>query len=83
MYSRTALVALVAGVAAFAGGFAGARALGGEEDSSSAGSLEVRPETMVPISNLERAPSMKPLRSAAGAPPGPGQSQTAPPEGTP
>ena len=68
MSSRTALAALLAGAVAFGGSFAAARALSGDDGSSRPERVERLPETLVPINNLERAPSIKPLRSVAGAP---------------
>jgi hypothetical protein len=72
----TALAALLAGAVAFGGSFAAARALSSNDESHEA-VVKRQPERLVTISNLERAPSIKPLRSAAGAAP------PAQPTGTP
>ena len=77
---RSAALALVAGVVAFGGSFAAARALSGGDDSAGTRTVQRLPDPLVTVSNLERAPTIKPLRSAAGAPPAPA---AGPPEGTP
>jgi len=68
--ARTALVGLLAGVLTFAGGFAAARALSGGDDGGGTAAKPVQqvPEQLVTVNNLERAPSIKPLRSVAGGP---------------
>lgn len=66
---RTVLIALLAGVVAFGAGFAIARSVSNGDASARAMPTRQLPERLVTISNLERAPTIKPLRSAAGAPP--------------
>jgi len=64
-------VALVVTAIAFAGGFAAARVLDGDGNGDAeptATSVRELPRRLVTINNLERAPSIKPLRSIAGAP---------------
>jgi hypothetical protein len=67
---RSAVLALVAGVVAFGGCFAAARALTGD-DHPKAAAIKRMPDPVVTVSNLERAGTIKPLRSVAGAPPAP------------
>ena len=59
---------LLAAVAAFAIAFAIARAVG-DSGSEPAATPAARSYAPVAIDNLERMPEIKPLRSAAGAPP--------------
>jgi hypothetical protein len=66
---RGTIVALLAAVVAFGVCFAIARSLAGDGASSAAAPTRKVPDRLVTISNLERAPSIKPLRSVAGAPP--------------
>jgi hypothetical protein len=66
--SRRPFVAVLAAVAAFAVSFVAARALAGDEQPDTAAPVSV-PEQTVTINNLERSPTIKPLRHAAGAPP--------------
>jgi hypothetical protein len=64
---RITIVALVAGAVAFAGSFAIARAVAGDDGSDHAAVARRLPERLVTINNLERAPTIKPLRHTAGA----------------
>jgi hypothetical protein len=64
--TRLAVLALVA-VLAFAGAFATARIVR-RDDPSPAGRVERMAAPLVKIANLDRAPTMKPLRSVGGAP---------------
>ena len=61
--------AVIACAVAFAGSFAAARALSDDDDSGNAMPTRQVPGRVVTINNLERAVTIKPLRSAAGAPP--------------
>jgi len=65
---RAVALAVAAAVVAFALAFAVARALSGGSEAPPPEAVEPLPAPAVSIENLERAPSMKPLRSAAGAP---------------
>jgi hypothetical protein len=65
--TRLAVLALVA-VLAFAGAFATARTVG-RDDAPPAARVERMAAPLVKIANLDRAPTMKPLRSVGGAPP--------------
>lgn len=69
--ARRWALALVAGAVAFAGSFTVARAVTEDDDAGQAMPTRQLPGRLVTINNLERAPSIKPLRSAAGAPPAP------------
>ena len=62
------LIAIALTVVAFAIAFAVARAAAGDSDSAAAEPVEALPVQPVSIDNLERAPTIKPLRSIAGAP---------------
>jgi hypothetical protein len=66
---RAILIAVLAAAVAFAGCFAIGRSVARDDTSADAAPTRMAPERLVTISNLERAPSMKPLRSAAGVPP--------------
>jgi hypothetical protein len=65
---REVVIALIAAALAFAVCFAIARSMGGDDASTRALPARKVPERLVTISNLERAPTIKPLRSAAGGP---------------
>jgi hypothetical protein len=69
---RALTVAAIAAVIAFGACFAIGRSVAGDDTSTATTPTRMVPERLVTISNLERAPSMKPLRSAAGAPPAAG-----------
>lgn len=71
-------LALLAGIVAFAGSFAIARAVTDDGDAASAMPTRQLPEQPVMINNLERAPTIKPLRSVAGAPPAAAEAQESP-----
>jgi len=61
------VLAIVA-IAAFGIAFAVARGVSGGSDTPTAETAEPLPAPAVSIDNLERAPTMKPLRSVAGEP---------------
>jgi hypothetical protein len=69
MARRGWVIALIVAVIAFAVAFAGARALVSDDPAPHAVPLRDVPAAAVTINNLERAGTIKPLRSAAGAPP--------------
>jgi hypothetical protein len=68
--TRWPTLALVAALA-FGGAFFAARALNGDGGSSNSKKVELLSAPAVSIDNLERVPTMKPLRSAPGSPPQP------------
>jgi hypothetical protein len=71
--TRWAALLIVAAVS-FAAAFAIARAVGdGGGSASTPRRVDRMPVRSVSIGNLERAPTIKPLRSAAGTPPGQGR----------
>jgi hypothetical protein len=61
-------IGVVALVAAFVIAFAVARGSGGDSGAAPAKPAQPVPAAPVSVNNLERAPSMKPLRSIAGGP---------------
>jgi hypothetical protein len=65
------VVVVIAALVAFALAFAIARGVAGDSDEPTAEAAQPLPAPAVPIDNLERAPTMKPLRSIAGEPPAP------------
>jgi hypothetical protein len=66
---RSAVVlAIVLAAVAFAVAFAVARSAGGGSENASAEPVEPLPVRPVTVNNLERAPTIKPLRSIAGEP---------------
>jgi hypothetical protein len=68
------LVAVALTALAFAVAFFAARTLGGESEAAGADPIEPLTAQPVPVNNLERAPTIKPLRSVAGElPPAPGE----------
>ena len=64
-------IAIAAAVAAFAIAFGVARGLAGDSSDSTAEPIQPLPAPAVSIENLERAPTIKPLRTAAGEAPPP------------
>ena len=66
---RRPAVALAAVLVAFALAFAIARAVAGGDGSSDPATVQELPAANVSIENLDRAPTIKPMRSVAGAPP--------------
>ena len=68
---RRSAVVVVAALVAFALAFAVARAIAGGSDGTDATPVRDLPAGEVAIENLERAPSIKPLRSIAGEPSSP------------
>jgi hypothetical protein len=65
---RGAVVLAIVAVAAFAIAFGVARSVAGDDPPPRAEAAEPLPAPPVPVNNLERAPTMKPLRSVAGVP---------------
>ena len=62
------LIAIALAAVAFAIAFAVARTTAGDSESTAAAPAEPLPVQPVSVNNLERAPSIKPLRSVAGEP---------------
>jgi hypothetical protein len=77
---QAVLLAVALTVLAFAIAFVVARAVAGDSDSTAPGPAEPLPAQPVTIDNLERAPTIKPLRSIAGEPE-PAAGSTTPPAG--
>ena len=67
--SSAVAIAIAALVVAFAVAFLVARGAGSDAPQSSAEPVQALPAAPVLVNNLERAPSMKPLRHTAGGPP--------------
>jgi hypothetical protein len=66
---RGRLIALLVALVVFGGMFAAARAIVDDDPAPRAVPVRAVPSGIVTINNLERAGKIKPLRSAAGAPP--------------
>jgi hypothetical protein len=62
-------LAVVLAALAFAVAFFAARTLGSDSEAATAEPIEPLTAQPVPVNNLERAPTIKPLRSVAGDPP--------------
>jgi hypothetical protein len=63
---RRPAVALAAALVAFALAFAVARAVAGGDEASDPAPVQDLPAATVSIENLERAPTIKPMRSVLG-----------------
>lgn len=61
-------MAIALTVLAFAVAFFAARTLAGDSEAATAKPIEPLVAQPVPVNNLERAPTIKPLRSVAGEP---------------